>query len=161
MNTFLSGFEMCIFLERRPIENQLKSEQLDWLLDHCNVLMVSWLSTDRADQRWSGTAAAMASMPHCLVRADSPQASQSSCVSPQPPPLRLGWREKPALCQESAALFPTDPAIDRRAGADGGMSHAPMCRSRRACGSKPSRSLGRSLGWSKRLSTLSYLRRRE
>lgn len=126
----------------------------------CITLALRWLSTDRADWSWSGTAAATASIPRSPVTAGFPQASQSSCVPPQPPPLRSGRRERPAPCQESAASFPTGPARGRRAGEDCGRSRAPVCRSRRACGNKPSRSPGRSLVWSKRLSTLSYLRGR-
>lgn len=127
----------------------------------CVPLVLSWLSTDRADWSWSGTAAATASIPRSPVTAGFPRALQSSCVPPQPPPWRSGWHERPAPCQESAASLPTGPAIGRRAAEDCGTSRAPVCRSRCACGNRPSRSPGKSLVWSKRLSTLSYLRRRE
>lgn len=149
-------FKIFIIVRIPDSEPWLK---LSCYFNPCITPMLSWLSTDRADWSWSGMAAATASIPHAPVTAGFPQASQSSCVPPQPPPSRSGWRERPAPCQESAASFPTGPAIGRRAGEDCGTSRAPLCRSRRACGNRPSHSPGRSLVWSKRLSTLSYLRR--
>lgn len=121
--------------------------------------MIRLPSTDRAGWGWSGTAAATASTPRSPVTADFPRASRSSCAPPQPPLSLLGRRERPAPCRESAASFLTGPATDQRAAEDRGRSRAPLCRSRRACGNRLSRSPGRSLVWSKKLSTLSYLRR--
>lgn len=121
--------------------------------------MVGLAPTDRAGRGWSGTAAATASTSHSPVTADFPRASRSSCAPPPPPPSPWGRREMPAPCRGWAASFPRRPATGRRAAEDRGRSRAPLCRSRRACVNRPSRSPGRSLAWSKRLSTPSYLRR--
>ena len=111
--------------------------------------------TDITVQSWSSMAAARASRSHSLQITGSPRASPISGASPRPPPSPPRWTRRPARCRPSGAWSPTGPWIGRRAAGDRDRSRIPPCKSR-LCG-RTSWSSARSLAWSKRLSTRSYL----